>query len=115
MILWIVLGYLGAALLAFRFWSMPTQRTVYLKDLARWKNYNGYSSMKPWYPSYVLLAVGAALGWPAPALYRLLWPKGIDAKAKKEEMKAKVKEEFDSAVKEAERIAKEFGLKNPEE
>lgn len=119
MIGWIILGYLGAALLTFRFWSMPKERKIYLDSYKEWKirydRGHAYLSGKPSQFVFVIIAIGLALGWPGPALYRLLWPKGIDAKAKKEELKAKVRAEFEASVKEAERIAREYGLRNPKD
>jgi hypothetical protein len=116
-ILWIVLGYLTAALLAFRFWSMPQERKTYLERHRDWRvrydRGHAYLSSKPSPAVYTIIAIGLALGWPGPAFYRLLWPRGIDYKVEKEKLKAQAKKAAEDAVKEAERIAKEYGLRNP--
>ena len=122
MIGWIVmatLGYLAGALLLFRFWSMPKYRKKFLERYQAWqkeysRGYGGRYSM-PKLVSHVAVAVGLALAWPGFALYRTLWPKGIDYKFEKEKLKEKIKQEREAAVKEAERIAKEFGLNNPKD
>lgn len=118
MIGWIILGYLGAALLTFRFWSMPKWRAKYLKARKRWDeciDSGRYAGEKPLFPAFVAIAIGVALAWPGPALYRLLWPKGIDYKFEKEKIKAQAKKAAEDALKEAERIAKEYGLRNPKD
>ena len=119
MIGWIILGYLGAALLTFRFWSMPKYRKKYLEAYNDWKvrysRGHAYLGGRPDLFPRVVLAIVLALGWPGPALYKLLWPKGIDYKIEKEKLKQKIKQEHEAAVKEAERIAREFGLSNPKD
>ena len=119
MILWIILGYLGAALFTFRFWSMPKERKIYLDKHKEWQvrydRGHTYLNSEPHFLVFLTIAILLALTWPVPALYKLLWPKGIDYKIEKEKLKEKLKADAEAAVKEAERIAREFGLNNPKD
>jgi hypothetical protein len=115
-----MMGYLAGLVAVVRFKAVPEGRRSWLEDMKKWEEkkrhtYSKLSSEKPMLALSVIAVIGWSLFWPLWALYRILWPRGVDSKLNKEKLKAAAEAAAAEAVEEAERVAKLFGLRNPEE
>ena len=112
---WILVIWGVGTFIVMRWGSVPAMLQMYKDNVAKREVYAPYKEPPMPLPFYIFVAVVIAVSWPLLALYKLIWPRGIDYKAKKEARLKQEAEEEAARIKEAERVAREFGLKNPTE
>lgn len=118
---WILLIWGVGAFVTFRWGSVPAVVQMRKRNQDRHAEYLDDEDRLPYVdppaplPIYIIIAALIAFCWPMLVLHKLIWPNGIDAKAKKEARLQQEAEEEEARIKEAERVAREFNLQHPTE
>jgi hypothetical protein len=122
---WILIIWAMGAFVVLRWGSVPAMVNARKRAVAEWERkwpdrydraHYAAAKTKPahlWI--YLMIAVLIGMCWPFLALYKLIWPRGIDYKAKKEARLKQEAEEEEARIREAERVLREFNLRNPTE
>lgn len=116
---WILLIWGVGVFVTFRWGSVPAMVQMRKRNQDRHAEYLDDEDRLPYVdppaplPIYIIIAALIALCWPMLVLHKLIWPNGIDAKAKKEARLQQEAEEEEARIKEAERVAREFNLQHP--